>query len=135
MKTSTCEEFLKQANIVVLATVGPNGRPYAAPFWYLYEDGIFKINVGRESRTRQNVDHQPSVALVIDRRELPYYSVKIRGTAEIRPQLDSTSRVRLAERYLGPELAAKYIARRPIVDAVMLKIRVEKVSEYRAIIG
>src|ERR1700736_6299353 len=116
------EAFLKEANIVVLATCSPDGRPYAAPFWYLYEDGAFRISVSRNSRTHRNVEHQPAVAMVIDRRTPPYYSLQIRGTARIDGPFDQPTRMRQAERYLGVSLAREYIAKRPTVDAVTLNI-------------
>ena len=130
MDPAARDAFLKAANIVVLATCSRDGRPYAAPFWYLYQDGIFKISVGRNSRTHRNVAHQPAVALVLERRVPPYYSVRIRGAASIEPPFDQPTRVRLAERYFGRDLAREYIAKRPTVDAVTLSIRPDNVSEY-----
>ena len=35
------DEYLKQPNVAVLATVSPSGAPHAVPIWYLYEDGDF----------------------------------------------------------------------------------------------
>ena len=131
MEPAAREAFLKEANIVVLATCSRDARPYAAPFWYLYEDGLFKISVGRHSRTHRNIEHQPAVALVIERRVPPYYSVRIRGTAQVGPPFDQPTRLRLAERYFGPERARQYIAKVPAVDAVTVRIRPDRLSEYQ----
>ncbi len=54
------EEFLNQANVAVLATVGPGGRAHAAPIWYLYEDGVFLMSTGRGSQTHRNVERHPT---------------------------------------------------------------------------
>ncbi len=127
------EGFLRMPNIVVLSTVGPDGRPHAAPYWYLYEDGLFRIHVGRASRTRRNIDYQPWVALVVDRRTPPYYAVMIRGLAEITPPMSPETRRRVAVRYLGDEQGSRYIAQQPIVDAVTIRVRPEKVSEHASV--
>ncbi|HLA18160.1 MAG TPA: pyridoxamine 5'-phosphate oxidase family protein, partial [Dehalococcoidia bacterium] len=90
------EEFLKQSNVAVLATVGPGDRAHAAPIWYLYEDGVFIMATGRGSQKRRNVEAHSEVTLVIDRRSLPYYAVMVQGTAEIGPPLSDEARLRLA---------------------------------------
>ena len=129
------EEFLKQANVAVLASVGPGGRAHAAPIWYLYEDGVFIIGTGRGSQKHRNIEAHPEVALVVDRRTLPYYAVMIQGTAEIEPPLSQETRLRLAVRYLGEEMGRGYIASQPDIDAVSIRLRPRKFMEYGGVAG
>ncbi len=79
------EAFLREANVAVLSTVDAKGRPHAAPVWYLYDDGVFRISTGEGSQKHRNVTGNPNVSLVIDQRELPYYAVMVTGAAEIGP--------------------------------------------------
>src|SRR3990172_7943354 len=95
------EEFLKQANVAILATVDARGRAHAAPIWYLYEGGVFLMSTGEGSQKHRNIERNPEVALVVDRRTLPYYSVTARGKAEIGPALSEEERRRIAGRYLN----------------------------------
>jgi PPOX class probable F420-dependent enzyme len=129
------EEFLKQANVAVLATVGPGDRAHAAPIWYLYEDGVFLISTGLGSQKHRNVERHPEVTLVVDDRKVPYYAVMVQGTAEIGPRLYDESRLRMAVRYLGEELGRAYIARVSGEDSVTIRLRPRKFIEYRGRAG
>src|SRR3970040_77731 len=99
MSEAEREEFLKQANVAILATVGPAGA-HAVPIWYLYEDGVFLMSTGRGPKKHRDLERTPNVTLVADRRTLPYYAVMARGTVEIGPGLDLATRRRIAGRYL-----------------------------------
>jgi PPOX class probable F420-dependent enzyme len=129
------EELLNQPNVAVLATVGPGGRAHAAPIWYLYEDGVFVMSTGRGSRKHRNVEKNPEVTLVVDRRTLPYYAVMAQGTAEIGPPLSEESRLKMAVRYLGEEMGQAYITRRPGGDSVTIRLRPRRLIEYHGVAG
>ncbi|MBI1886712.1 MAG: TIGR03618 family F420-dependent PPOX class oxidoreductase [Chloroflexi bacterium] len=129
------EEFLKQANVAVLATVDRRGRAHAAPVWYLYDGGEFVISTGRGSQKHRNVEANPEVTLVIDRRTLPYFAVMAQGKAKIGPRLDDESRLRLAVRYLGQETGRAYIARTTAEDSITIRLRPSKVIEYHGRAG
>ena len=129
------EQFLKQPNVAVLATVGPGGRAHAVPIWYLYEDGVFTMSTGRGSQKHRNIERQPEVTLVVDQRSLPYYAVMAQGRAEIGPPLSEELRLRLAVRYLGEERARAYVARRSAGDSVSIRLRPHKVIEYHGVAG
>lgn len=129
------EEFLKQPNIAVLATVDAKGRAHAAPIWYLYEDGVFVMASGRGSQKHRNVERNPEVTLVVDRRTLPYYAVMVRGAAEIGPRLSEEERLRMAVRYLGEEVGRAYIARTQGENSISIRLRPRKMIEYHGRAG
>jgi PPOX class probable F420-dependent enzyme len=129
------EEFLKEPNVAVLATVGPGGRAHAAPIWYLYEDGVFIMSTGRGSQKQRNVEARPEITLVVDRRMLPYYAVMAQGRAEIGPPLSDESRRRMATRYLGEELARAYLERVSGEDSVTIRLRPRKLIEFNGRAG
>lgn len=131
----TPEEFLKQANVAVLTTADAKGRPHGAPVWYLYDDGVFVISTGRGSRKHKNVEDNPDVCLVIDRRTVPYFAIMAHGRAEIGPGLSEEERLRMAVRYLGEELGRAYVARTSGEDSVTVRLRPRKVIEYHGRAG
>ena len=126
------EEFLKQANVAVLATVDGQGRPHAAPVWYLYDDGVFVISTGRGSQKHRNLAANPEVTLVVDRRTLPYFAVMAHGRVEIGPSLSDDDRLRLAARYLGEEIGRGYVAQTAGEDSITIRLRPRKVIEFDA---
>lgn len=129
------ETFLQEPHVAVLATVDAKGRPHAAPVWYLYDDGVFVISTGRGSRKHRNVQANPNVTLVIDKRTLPYFAVMAHGQAEIGAGFSAEERLRLAARYLGEELGRAYVTRTSGEDAVSLRLRPGRVVEYHGRAG
>jgi PPOX class probable F420-dependent enzyme len=102
------EQFLRQANVAVLGTVNSRGQPHGAPVWYLYEDGVFVVSTGYDSRKHRNVEGNPNVSMVIDTKTPPYYAIMIQGVADIGPPLSDDDRLRLSTRYLGEERGRRY---------------------------
>jgi PPOX class probable F420-dependent enzyme len=130
----TTEEFLAEANVAILATVDGKGRPHAAPIWYLYEDGALLMSTGRGSQKHRNVEANPEVTVVVDRRTLPYFAVMLSGAAEPGPPLNDEKRLEMAVRYLGPERAKRYVEMTKGNDSITIRLRPRKtvVFEGRA---
>jgi len=124
------EALLREPSIAVFGTVDSKGRPHATPVWYLYDDGEITISVGKGSQKHRNVEANPNVSFVVDRRSLPPYAVMIQGTAEVGPPLSEEDHVRLAVRYLGEDLGMRYAASAGTDESVTLRIRPGKVMEY-----
>jgi PPOX class probable F420-dependent enzyme len=124
------EAFLREANVAVLSTVDSRGRPHAAPVWYLYDDGVFRISTGDGSQKHRNILANPNISLVIDQRTLPYYAVMVQGTADIVPAFSDEDSLRLAVRYLGENLGPRYAERTDAEASVSLTIRPRKVIVY-----
>jgi PPOX class probable F420-dependent enzyme len=129
------QAFLTQPNVAVLATVDDKGRPHAAPVWYLYQDGVFVISTGRGSQKHRNIERNPEVTLVIDRRALPYYAVMAQGRAEVGPGPTEAERLKLATHYIGEELARRYVARTSGGQNVTIRLRARKLIEYNGQAG
>jgi len=134
MSEAEREEFLKQANVAILATVGPAGA-HAVPIWYLYEDGVFLMSTGRGSQKHRDLERNPNVTLVADRRTLPYYAVMARGTVEIGPGLDLATRRRIAGRYLTEAQLEAYMARASDGESVSIRLTPRKLIEYHGRAG
>ena len=129
----TAEErdaFLAESNVAVLATVDRRGRPHGAPIWYLYDDGTFVMSTGRGSQKHRNIEANPEVTLVVDRRTLPYYAVMASGAVEIGPPLSNDDRLRLVRRYLNEEQARRYMERIAGEDSVSLRLKPRKLIEF-----
>jgi len=124
------DAFLAESNVAVLATVDPRGRAHAAPIWYFYDDGLFIMSTGRGSQKHRNIEANPEVTLVIDRRTVPYYAVMARGKAEIGPPLPADDRRRIASRYLTEEQTNRYLERMSGQDSVSISLTPRKLIEF-----
>jgi PPOX class probable F420-dependent enzyme len=129
------EAFLRQPNLAVLTSVGADGRPHGAPVWYLYDGGVFTISTDRNSKKHRNLQANPNVCLVIDKRDVPYFAVMVHGTVELGPPLSEEDRLRLAVRYLGEERGKRYFDRTTGEDAITVRLRPERIVEYHGRAG
>jgi PPOX class probable F420-dependent enzyme len=129
------QSFLAEPNVAILASVDGRRRAHAAPVWYLYEDGVIIISTGRGSQKHRNIEANPEVTVVVDRRTLPYFALMIQGAAEIGPRLGDGDRLRLAVRYLGEDLGRRYVERTTSEDAVTIRLRPRKVIEFNGRAG
>ena len=129
------EAFLQEGHVAVLATVDSRGRPHAAPVWYLYDDGVFRISTSRGSQKHTNIEANPNVTLVVDKRTLPYFAVMAHGRVEIGPGFSDEERLRLAVRYLGEELGRAYVSRTSGEDSISVRLRPGRVVEYHGRAG
>jgi len=128
------EAFLNEPNVAILATVGPAGA-HAVPIWYLYEDGVFVMSTGRGSQKHRDLERNPNVTLVVDRRTLPYYAVMVRGRVEIGPQPSDEQRLRMYVRYLGEEMGRGYVSQGSGEDSVSIRLTPSKLIEYHGRAG
>ncbi len=133
--SNEANDFLDRANIAILATVGLGNRPHAAPVWYLYENQEIVISTGTGSQKHRNVERNPAVTMVFERRETPYYVVTVQGDAVIGPPLSDDDRLTLAVRYLGEIRGPAYAERTRGSDSVTLRIRPSKILEFHGEAG
>ena len=133
--SNEASDFLDRANIAIMATIGPENRPHAAPVWYLYEDGELLVSTGLSSQKYRNVERNPAVTIVVERRETPYYVVTVQGEAEIGPPLSDEQRLILAIRYLGEGRGKTYAERTRGSDSITLRIRPSKILEFHGEAG
>ena len=129
------DRFLSEPHVAILATTGPGKRAHAVPVWYLYEEGRFIMSAGAGSQKVRNIERQGQATLVVDQREVPYYAVMVRGTAQIGPPISEELRLRLAVRYLGEELGRAYVARGTANDSVTIYLQPVNVIEYHGEAG
>lgn len=124
------DAFLAESNVAVLATVDRRGRAHAAPIWYVYDDGVFLMSTGRGSQKQRNIEANPDVTLVIDRRTLPYFAIMAQGRAEIGPALSPEDRRRIASRYLTEEQTDRYLERMSGQESVSIRLTPRKLIEF-----
>jgi PPOX class probable F420-dependent enzyme len=97
------EEFLRDTNFLVLATIRRDGSPQVTPVWYLWEDGHFMINATNGRAKVANMRRNPHVAFVIQDLKLPYRYIQVQGRVTFIEggELGHYDIDRLSERYTG----------------------------------
>jgi PPOX class probable F420-dependent enzyme len=98
------DEFLREPNPAIIATLRPDGSPHTVATWYDWEYGRVLVNMD-ESRLRLGyMRRDPRVALTVLDKDSWYRHVSILGrVVAIEPDEDLADIDRLSKRYDGSE--------------------------------
>ena len=127
------QAFLGSREVVVLATVGPDGAPQAAPMWFVHTpDALFMISVDGLPKVR-SLKRDPRVAVAAETttQEGSIRGLTIKGRVEFLAESDE--RRQLAERFLQkyhPRLEGLWRSRVMPGNRVMFRITPERVRSW-----
>ncbi|WP_030177159.1 pyridoxamine 5'-phosphate oxidase family protein [Spirillospora albida] len=126
MSADERETFLAGVHVGVLSVADEAGRaPLSVPVWYLYEPGgDIAFITARDSRKMDLVRKAGRVSLVAQDGEPPYRYASVEGpVVAIQDPARPDDRRTMAERYLGAENAARYLASTQDVADTMVMVR------------
>lgn len=91
--------------MVVLATVGPDGRPQQTITWFLAEDdGTVRVSLNTSRQKTKNLLANPVIDLLFVDTTASHRYLEIRGDASIEPDDDYTFADRVGAKYGGVDL-------------------------------
>ena len=127
MELDAAQSFLAAPHIGMLAVARRSGPPIASPVWYGYEPGgdvVFTI--GRNSAKAKALRAAGVASLCVQNEQLPYAFVTVDGPVVVGDTAaDEGLRTRIAIRYLGQELGARYIESTKGGDNVLARLTPE----------
>jgi PPOX class probable F420-dependent enzyme len=124
MTTEERDAYLQAPRNAILATTTPDGLIQAAPVWFLYADGVFRIITERGSARHRNVERTGRAALCVDNGRFSYVSAE--GTVRVQDTVSYAERLALHTHYRGPEAARKIVDRGGHERMVMLLLTPER---------
>lgn len=96
---------LLDADVAVLATVGPDGRPQLSAVWFLAEDGEVRISLSSARQKTRNLRANQAVCLFVLDRAAPTRYLELRGDAEVTEDAGYAFAERVGAKY-GADLRA-----------------------------
>jgi PPOX class probable F420-dependent enzyme len=124
------EEFLRQPNIAVLATVAADGQPHAVPTWYEYDDGEIVFHTGLRTRKYRNIQANERVSICVDTKTPPYKAIVIYGRARTEEGTDEERSRRIAIAYLGEALGSRYADSLRGERLVVVRVKPERIVSW-----
>ncbi|MER5772418.1 PPOX class F420-dependent oxidoreductase [Streptomyces sp. NPDC001985] len=111
-----------------LSTVRADGSPHIAPVWFLLDGDELVLNTGKESVKGRNLIRDGRVAICVDDEQPPFSFVTLQGQAEVSedPEQARHWATRIAERYLGEELAERTGERNSGPGSLTVRVRVSR---------
>jgi PPOX class probable F420-dependent enzyme len=122
--TPARREFLAGRHYAVVATLNADGSIQQTVVWYMLDGDQIRFSISAGSVKAANLRRQPTISLTVE--DGPRY-LTLSGAAQVEPP-DLELRMALATRYLGPEKAPEWVARRP--DAPRASVRMTIVRAY-----
>lgn len=128
MSVAEREWFLSGVRLGVLSVVDVDGRaPISVPVWFGYQPGgdVYFITA-RSSRKATLIKQSGRLTLCAHNDDPPYRYVSVEGPViAFEEPVTAKERSAMAYRYLGPELAERYLADTSGEGLVMIRMRPE----------
>ena len=112
----------------VLSTVRRDGRPHAAPVWFVLDDDVLVFMTGRDTVKGKNLLRTGQATMTVDTPEPPYGFVTITGNVEISEDLEAMLpwSIRIAARYMGADKADQFGRRNAVEGELLLRLVPER---------
>jgi len=111
-----------------LATVRRDGRPHVVPVWFLLDGDDVVFTTGRDTVKGRNMLRDGRASLCVDDERPPFGYVVVSGhataTAGASDLLEWATRI--AERYMGAELADEYGSRNAVESELLVRLKAER---------
>jgi PPOX class probable F420-dependent enzyme len=113
----------------ILGWVAEDGRPLAAPVWFVVDGGELVFNTGAATAKGKAVRRDPRVVMCVDEPRPPYSFVQVQGVAATSDDLSELLRtaIRIATRYMGAERAEEFGRRNAVPGELVVRIRPTRV--------
>ncbi|QBI55556.1 PPOX class F420-dependent oxidoreductase [Streptomonospora litoralis] len=111
-----------------LAYTASDGRPLAAPVWFVVEGDEVVFNTGVQTAKGRAIARDPRLAMVVDIESPPYGFVQLQGVAEVSEDPDELLRTAtaIADRYMGEDRAEEFGRRNGVPGEMVVRLRPTK---------
>jgi PPOX class probable F420-dependent enzyme len=119
----------------ILSTVRKDGRPHAAPIWFVLDGDVVVFNTGRDSLKGRILRRTGQAVLTVDDPTPPFAFVTISGHVEISEDVDemlpwSTA---IGGRYMGAANADQFGRRNAVPGELLVRLFPDHVVALRGI--
>jgi PPOX class probable F420-dependent enzyme len=118
----------------VLSTVRRDGRPHAAPVWFVLDGDTVVFTTGQDTVKGRNLRRTGQAAFTVDDGAPPFSYVTMNGSVEISEDAEDLLRwaTALAGRYMGADRAEEYGRRNGVPGELLVRLVPDRiVSENR----
>jgi PPOX class probable F420-dependent enzyme len=129
MTKSEREAFLAEVHVAVIAVAEEGRGPLAIPVWYAYEPGgVVRFVTGGSSRKAAALRRAGRMSLCVQTETPPYKYLTVEGPIEIGTADFERDIRRVAQRYLGDQMAEMYLAATADQrdDAILVTLRPQR---------
>ena len=97
-------QYLLDAQVATLGTLGADGYPQLTEVWFLHDDGELKVSLNDSRLKTKNLAARPQCTLLILDLENPYRYLSVKGNARLDPDPDYAFADKVGAKYGGANL-------------------------------
>jgi PPOX class probable F420-dependent enzyme len=107
------------------------------PVWFLLDGEEIVFTTGKHSVKGHHLRRDDRIAICIDDEALPFAFVSVRGRARLVERADDLLdwTTRIAERYMGAELAEAYGRRNAVPEELLVRVTPERIVAETDVAG
>ncbi len=130
-------DLLDRPIVVILAVIGPDGRPGLTPMWFDYEGDTILVNTASHRPKCQWIRDNPEMSMILVNPDNPYHwmSMKVTAVNERREDGPDGASVtaqlnRIWKKYIGE--GDEYQLRDPSIDEkrVLFECRIDRIATF-----
>ena len=108
----------------ILSTVRKDGRPHAAPIWFVLDGDVAVFTTGADTVKGRNLRRTGVATLTVDHAHPPYDFVTITGAVELSDDLEAMLpwAIALGRRYMGEEQAESFGRRNAVPGELLVRL-------------
>lgn len=130
--------FLSEgARTAILALVRADGRPHAAPIWFVVDpaDDALVFTTGATTVKGRSLRRDPRVALCVDDERPPFSFVLVEGTATVSedPEAMLAWATTIGGRYMGADRAEEFGRRNAVAGELLVRVIPTRVVAHRGV--
>lgn len=123
-------EFLSEGTRTgMLAWAAADGRPLAAPIWFVVEGDDLLFNTGKDTAKGRALRRDSRSVITVDLPRPPFGFVQVQGVVEVITDLQEVRRIATlcGGRYMGADRADEFGARNGVPGELGLRLRPTRV--------
>ena len=113
----------------VLTTYRRDGTVSVSPVWFRFHQHDLEVVIAEGDAKLRYLERDPRCSLVIFETEPPFRGLAVEGRSRLEPDLGNRVRLGIASRYLGPEVARRFVDQRQ-TPGLVLRVDATRVKEW-----
>jgi len=120
-------DLLQQPWLATLATYRKNGQVLLSPVWFEWTGDAFLISIVHGDAKELHLRRNPNASLVIaEEASYPGRVLEAAGVASVTPDREAQAIIRIASRYLGQDIARRWVGLYPEMAWDLLRLVPER---------
>lgn len=119
----------------IVSTVRRDGRPHAAPVWFVLDGDDIVFTTGADTVKGRNLRRTGVATLTVDLAAPPYDFVTVTGHVQLSDDVETTLpwAIALGRRYMGEELAEQFGRRNAVPGELLVRLAPDHVVARESI--